>query len=50
MRPEVLDKEDREWLQSLYIQWPDEEISDKPNTICKEDKKKRDDIAKKYIY
>ncbi len=48
-RPEVMHTEDFIFLQALYIQWPDEAITNKPNTISKEDKAKRDGIAKKYL-
>lgn len=49
-KPEVMDKEDRTFLQKLYTQWPDEEVTNKNGTISSEDKKERDRIAKKYIF
>lgn len=49
-KSEVMDGEDRAWLESLYTQWPDEQETNKPNTISFEDKKKRDSIAKKYFF
>ena len=45
-----MEEEDHTFLQMLYTQWPDEEITNKPNTISKEDKTKRDQIAKKYVF
>lgn len=49
-KPEAMDEGDRVFLQTLYTEWPDEEATNKPNTIGKEDKKRRDEIAKKYVF
>lgn len=49
-KPDVLEESERAWLQALYTQWPDESVTNKQNTISKEDKKERDRIAKKYIF
>lgn len=49
-KPEVLDEEDHTWLQALYTQWPDEEVTNKPDTISNADKNERNRIAKKYVF
>lgn len=40
---------DRVWLQELYTQWPDEEVTNKANTISNSDKMERNRIATKYL-
>lgn len=49
-KAEVLDEADRTWLQALYTQWPDEEVTNKQGTLTSEEKKERDRIAKKYVF